>query len=368
MRTRSTMLVALTAAALALGAGAPALAATAGSPNDRLTQKWYADFLGRSADEAMTASGRGYWVDRLDAKEEPRRLLEAILSSAEFAQDTVDGYYDRHLGRDSDRDPGSDYWKSGIRADMEPEWVEQNVLASPEYERRTGNRVENWYQAVLGRGANAGERAYWQGRAAAVGSLNAVREIWYAQEAVERRIRLAYADLLDRRGTSVGGGEIDYWFDRAADTDLGLRTDFALAREYGPAGSVTNPTSPNTGTPPTTPTPQQPQKPETPVGPVTQADWKAEVTITACTVEELTDSRDRRFSIAFTIKNTDPSDRYAYTVTAEYLDDRGNRIATDSLYTGRVEATQTRPITDAHVSDGLGTLSACRITRVVPQQ
>lgn len=158
MRRAPLLLTTLTAAALAVSA-APASAALPGSTNDRLVAKWYTDFLGRAPDEDYEDSGRDFWVGQLDAKQEPRRILEAILSSAEYADDTVDGYYEDYLGRDADDDLGANYWKSGIRADMEPEWVEQNVLASPEYERRTGDRrVERWYQAILGRGSSSGER------------------------------------------------------------------------------------------------------------------------------------------------------------------------------------------------------------------
>lgn len=244
-----TAVAALVAAGLAAG---PAQAAVPGTVNDLLVQEWYADFLGRDADEAFAASGgRGYWVDRLDAGEDPRRILESIQSSAEFAGDLVDGYYDEHLGRDAAADPGAEVWRSGIRGDTEPEWVEQNVLASPEYAARTGERrVELWYRSVLGRSAGAttaGEVAYWERRIGEVGALNAVREVWYSSEGVERRIRAVYADLLDRPGSRVGGGEVDYWYDRALDSDLGLRTDIALSAEYAPPAPPSRSTSVGAG-------------------------------------------------------------------------------------------------------------------------
>jgi hypothetical protein len=234
MRAARTPLIAASLAVLTgLGLGAaPAQAASAGSATDRLVREWYAGFLGRPADEGLRTSGRAYWVDRLDDGEDPRRILGSILSSAEFAQVTVDGYYETYLGRDSDTDLGSSYWKSGIRADMEPEWVAQNILASPEFEQRHGaQRTEQWYQLVLGRSGSPEEQAYWAGRLQAVGSLGALREVWYSAEAVERRIRDAHTDLLGRQPASVGGGEVDYWYDTAVGSDLGLRVELALTTE-----------------------------------------------------------------------------------------------------------------------------------------
>ncbi len=118
---------------------------------------------------------------------------------------------------------------------MEPEWVEQNILASQEFADRSGrNPVDEWYSIVLGRPgtnpASFGEEEYWTGRAKAVGSLAALREIWYSGEAVDRRVRDAYADLLGR--TQVSSNEVDYWYDTAVDGRLAFRNQIAVSDEY----------------------------------------------------------------------------------------------------------------------------------------
>ncbi len=348
---RAPLLTALTAVALAVGA-APAVAATPGSANDRLVAKWYADFLGRADDEGHTASGRAYWVDQLDSGQDPRRILDSILSSAEFADDTVDRYYEVYLGRDADEDFGANFWKSGIRADMEPEWVEQNVLASSEFERRTGDRrIEQWYRAILGRTGsnvvNAGERDYWQGRAAAVGSLNAVREIWYSAEGVERRIRDAYADLLGRTGTQVSGGEIDYWYDQAFDSRLGLRVEIALSPGYRPGGgSGGSGTGGGAGG--------------------EQYSGPAQLRVVSCEVVSGGSGQGRTLEVRYELENV-ATRRLTYDVVVEAVDTDGDRLAVfeDSL---RVDAGQTRSDSDRARTSAAGEFAGdCTATEVTPR-
>jgi len=236
MRTRSTRRLLAAAAVAALAAvGLPATAQAAeGDKNDRLVEQWYVDVLQRPANQTQAQSGRQFWTDRLNAGDTRLRILESIESSSEFADKTVGGYYEEYLGRPAN-DKGSEYWKNGVRADMEPEWVEQNILASAEYAGRSGeNPVDEWYSDILGRSgsnsANPGEEEYWKGRVRAVGSLAAVREIWYSGEAVERRVRTAYDELLGR--SQVSTQEVDYWYNTAVAGRLAFRNQIATSDEY----------------------------------------------------------------------------------------------------------------------------------------
>ncbi|MBF5081503.1 hypothetical protein [Quadrisphaera sp. INWT6] len=236
MRTRSTRRLLAAAAVAAFAAvGLPATAQAAeGDKNDRIVEQWYVDVLQRPANQTQAQSGRQFWTDRLNAGDTRLRILESIESSAEFADNTVGGYYEEYLGRPAN-DRGADYWKNGVRADMEPEWVEQNILASAEYAGRSGqNPVDEWYSDILGRqgsnSANSGEEEYWTGRAKAVGPLAAVREIWYSGEAVDRRVRSAYYDLLGREQVSLQ--EVDYWYNTAVDGRLAFRNQIATSDEY----------------------------------------------------------------------------------------------------------------------------------------
>lgn len=182
MRTRRSRRRTAAAAVVALavvGLSPAAATAAEGDRNDRIVEQWYVDFLQRPAGQTQAQAGRQFWTDRLGAGDSRLRILESIESSQEFADKTVGGYYREYLGRPAD-DRGADYWKNGVRADMEPEWVEQNILASPEFAGRSGaNPVDEWYTAILDRSgtdpADPGEEEYWVGRAKQVGSLAAVR-------------------------------------------------------------------------------------------------------------------------------------------------------------------------------------------------
>lgn len=238
MRSRSTRFrrtVAAAAVAAVAVIGLPQAAQAAeNDKNDRLVEQWYVDVLQRPTGQTQAASGRQFWTDRLNAGDTRLRILESIESSAEFADNTVGGYYKRYLDRPAN-DRGSEYWKNGVRADMEPEWVEQNILASAEYAGRSGaNPVDEWYTDILGRqgsnSANPGEEEYWNGRVKAVGSLAAVREIWYSGEAVERRVRVAYDELLGR--TQVSSQEVDYWYNTVVEGRLAFRNQIATSDEY----------------------------------------------------------------------------------------------------------------------------------------
>ncbi len=236
MRTRSTrrLLAAAAVATLAVVGLPSAAQAAEGDKNDRIVEQWYVDVLQRPANQTQAQSGRQFWTDRLNAGDSRLRILESIESSAEFADKTVGGYYQQYLNRPAN-DRGADYWKNGVRADMEPEWVEQNILASAEFAGRSGsNPVDEWYSTILGRSggdaANSGEEDYWNGRVKAVGSLAAVREIWYSGEAVERRVRTAYDQLLGR--SQVSSQEVDYWYNTAVDGRLAFRNQIATSDEY----------------------------------------------------------------------------------------------------------------------------------------
>lgn len=235
-RFRGRLAAAAVVALAAVGLTPAAAQAAEGDKNDRVVEQWYVDFLQRPAGQTQAQAGRQFWTDRLNAGDSRLRILESIQSSQEFADVTVGGYYRKHLGRAAD-DRGADSWKNGVRADMEPEWVEQNILASQEFADRSGrNPVDEWYTTILDRSgtdpANTGEEEYWVARAKQVGSLAAVREIWYSGEAVDKRVRAAYAGLLGRTGGSVSTNEVDYWYKTAVAGRLAFQNQIATSDEY----------------------------------------------------------------------------------------------------------------------------------------
>ena len=230
-RLRRTAAAIITAVLLTLPAvaGAPAAgAATFDQGSDRaVVQGWYRNFLGRDAD-----AGAQGWVDRL-GYQAPGDVVWALAHTNEFNSNEVASYYNDYLGRAPDA--GANYWVSGVNAGRFPvEWVQQNLLASPEYFRRyaysgSSSAVDYWYLDVLGRLTQPGENAYWAQRIDRVGRLGALRELWYSDEAVRGRINDHYSNLLSRDADFSG---LDYWYSKEVESDINVAVLIAATTEY----------------------------------------------------------------------------------------------------------------------------------------
>ncbi len=233
--------VALASAAVLVPAPAQATEA-----NDRLVKGWYRDFLQRGSIDAAGDYGREHWVQRLDAADgrpdveaARREVLTDIVRSPEYVQRHVTDSYRAILGRRPDA--GASYWIEGAtKHGMALEWVDQNLLASRELHERWASRsnrddlyVQQLYVHVLGRYAwetTPGERAYWVGRVRAVGRLAAVRELWYADEAVRHRLASHYRSLLGRESVDRYG--LHHWYPQVVQSDLRARVALASTNEY----------------------------------------------------------------------------------------------------------------------------------------
>lgn len=243
------------AAAAVLGAvpsasAAPAVPVPAGAvdplelvSNDALVRAWYRDFLGRTPAQALSDTSRRYWVAALDAGAAPSDVLWAITHGREHVEQQVTSSYLDLLGRAPDAGAGA--WVDGVLAGRFPlEWVEQNVLASDELARlRAGGAggteflVDAWYARVLGRVRVSGaEEAYWGARIAAVGRLGALRELYYAPEAVAHRVRGHHSALLRRAASAA---EVAYWSPKEVESDVNVAVLLASSPEYRGDRAVT---------------------------------------------------------------------------------------------------------------------------------
>ncbi len=197
-------------------------------PRTALVNAWYYQFLNRSAAED---SGSRYWVEQLRTVP-PAEVLTQLLGTQEHVLREVNGYYEDYLGRSVNGSGAEGYWIRGVRSGQFPlEWVEQNVLASPEAVARagqiggTGAVVRSWYSTILDRtDLRPGEERYWVARLAETSPLQVVREIWYTPEAVTQRITWRYFDSLGRDPDAAGLG---YWYGQEVASDI--RTTILIA-------------------------------------------------------------------------------------------------------------------------------------------
>ena len=239
---RSRQAVALLAGlalALALGVASGARADAATSANRALVDAWYQEFLGRSA---AGDAGSGYWVDQLDHRSRDAVLTE-LTRSEEYASRGVTRMYRSYLSRDPD--PGARYWIDGVKSGAFPlEWVEQNVLASPEYVRRYAPTnggspradreilVLAYFVDILKRPrfeASGDELHYFADEVIIKGYLATVRDIWYTEEAVQVRFNVNFERIFNR---AYFRSEYDYWSGFQARSDDMFRIQLASTDEY----------------------------------------------------------------------------------------------------------------------------------------
>ena len=210
---------------------APAASGPVGGARTSLVYSWYQQFLGR---DASADPGSQYWIVRLRA-DPYDQVLADFLRSPEHVTRRITGYYQDYLGRALDS--GASYWTTGVENGSFPlEWVEQNVLGSTEFVIRSVpagsdayQTVQDWYSAILGRQARAGEVDYWATRLETASPLQVVREIWYTPEGVDHRTAVHYSTLLER---TPSGGELAYWAPAERASDIGVITAIATSAEY----------------------------------------------------------------------------------------------------------------------------------------
>lgn len=262
MNIRRTLTAALLAAATVLPVGAVAIAsapvaAAASQPScntpDRMPSRaeilvveWYGDFIGVNFNDACNNDGRFYWVDQLNRGVPREQVLAQIVQAGRnpaYNAAVVRGGYVSYLQREPDS--GSRYWVDGVSNGMAVEWFNQNLLASDEYASRSyseANYISRLYGTILGRGVGSdGAYNYWMNRVRTVGRLNTVREIWFTQEAIDRRTNTHYLNIL---GRNAGAGELAYWrpFEAASDDNFPQRlaatdeyqVNYGRSYQYGP--------------------------------------------------------------------------------------------------------------------------------------
>ena len=158
-----------------------------------------------------------------------------IAHSAEYYLHLVHDFYEDFLGRAPD-ESGLAYWTESLRQGLPVAQAESLFLTTPEYVVRMGGTGAAWvdaiYRDLLGRGTDAGGRAYWQSQLAGGTDPTGVAHALAA--GVERwglRIGEWYAEHL---GRAPSRAEADGWVAQAlAGTDVeDLEAAFVGSAEY----------------------------------------------------------------------------------------------------------------------------------------
>jgi hypothetical protein len=190
----------------------------------------YADFLGRpptSTELEETTSG-------LDAGFRRDEVLVRLTRSDEWVGGIVRGFYEQALGRAPDAS-GLAFWVGQISSGRRTVTsVAAEFFGSDEFVASAGSLeawVDDLYQAVLGRGATAGEASYWAARARTRNPVFVAAQIYGSTESRRDRVTALYQHLLARTPDRAG---LTFWTDRlAAHGDLTLARSLAASGEYG---------------------------------------------------------------------------------------------------------------------------------------
>ncbi len=211
-------------ATMAIGAFAPGIAAASErTPGDVEAEEFvrlqYNDFLARQPD----AGGLAFWATRIDDGVDLALLIESMVDSPEFSTVVAPmvRLYQAHLGRAPDYD-GLVFWSGQLSAGRPLTSISEHFSRSAEFTSLYGSLtdveyVELVYQNVLGRGADAGGRAFWVDRLSqGVGRGEMMAQFSESPEFVDGTDGLVKATMLYlgllRRVPDAGG--LEFWAGR----------------------------------------------------------------------------------------------------------------------------------------------------------
>jgi hypothetical protein len=175
---------------------------------DSFVTNLFETVLGRQPD----ANGLAYWVGQLENGATRLQVSAGIWESAEHRGIEVDGFYATYLHRTADA-AGRVYWTKVMLAGTTERDVELDFLTTKEFQADHPAQdalIEEIFSDVLGRRANSGDLAYWEGilHFPGGGEQAVARGILDSVEARHDLIEHYYGDFLGRQ---ANGTELSYW-------------------------------------------------------------------------------------------------------------------------------------------------------------
>ena len=207
------------------------------SASTPFVQAAFWDFVGR----APNVDERTSWTRGIDATsadgtymDARKRLVSALSESPEWVTHLLTTFYEDTLGRPPDL-LGLAYWTNALvdgRTSVAA--VASFFYASQEYFDGLGGTNTAWvdelYDTLLGRDADAAGRAYWVTQTSRVGRGRVAAAFYQSLESRQARVTTLYGELLGRVPETGG---LTYWAERLASvSDLRLAASLAASDEY----------------------------------------------------------------------------------------------------------------------------------------
>jgi len=210
--------------------------------NQLLSINYYRDILGRAAFSTEVTN----WSLALDGGAAPAAVAGAFVSSPEYANSFVDGYFQSYLMRRADPSGLASLAGALVRHRLTPEGLRATILGSDEYFQKSGGSVgdhgasyvKDLYESVLGRPADDGGLASWEAALAGGQSRSQVAfGIINSREGLSRTVNSLYVTYLARAADSAGLAKWVLTIQQAGGTTFNVMAGILGSFEY--TGRVT---------------------------------------------------------------------------------------------------------------------------------
>jgi hypothetical protein len=202
---------------------------TDGIGNDAFLCAAYGDLLGRTPDSSDLA----YWDTQLANGASRSAVAYDIVTSAEYRNDLISGYYQAFLGRGVDA-AGLWYWMTQLNAGASDQSVIAGILGSGEFYTDSGGTPDGLitalYTKLLGRAPDVGGLAFWEGQLSSGTTPSTVAAgVLSSAEYETEYVEALYSHLLGRTTDAVG---LSYWVGQLAG---GVPNEFVISALVGSA-------------------------------------------------------------------------------------------------------------------------------------
>jgi hypothetical protein len=173
-----------------------------GTPNQRIVQELYQEYLGRNAD----AAGLRQWTERIDSGIPLEQVVRELRISTEASQRVVQSAFNEILGR-SAHTQGLNGWTRYIQNGHSRDELRAELIASREYQstHSKSDSINSIYRTFIGRDASqAGIESWLKNWEAGMSLSQIIRKIENSRESREHIVDSLYQEILNRPADGIG--------------------------------------------------------------------------------------------------------------------------------------------------------------------